>query len=127
MSDKESQDSFSTVDSAERLLPIPPAEWDVEAHLSRLEKESLNVTPAHLILALDHVGRLLDAKHYAWAVMGGVALFMHGNQNRTTRDVDVAIEAKPREVIAALTDGRCVVVAACCDIGRLGLTCCGTG
>jgi hypothetical protein len=111
MSDAASHRSSSTADSSEQQpLPVPPAQWDVDAHLSRLEKESLNVTQAHLILALDHVGRLLSAKGYAWAVMGGVALFMHGNQNRTTRDVDVAIEARPRDVIAALTDARCVVV-----------------
>jgi hypothetical protein len=121
MSDAASHHSSSTVDSSEQPLPVPPAQWDVDAHLSRLEKESLNVTQAHLILALDHVGRLLTAKGYAWAVMGGVALFMHGNQNRTTRDVDVAVEAKPRDVIAALTDARCVVVLFCFVVlGRLG-------
>jgi hypothetical protein len=121
MSDAASHHSSSTVDSSEQPLPVPPAQWDVDAHLSRLEKESLNVTQAHHILALDHVGRLLTAKGYAWAVMGGVALFMHGNQNRTTRDVDVAVEAKPRDVIAALTDARCVVVLFCFVVlGRLG-------
>ena len=126
MSDAASHHSSSTADSSEQPLPVPPAQWDVNAHLSRLEKESLNVTQAHLILALDHVGRRLTAKGYAWAVMGGVALFMHGNQNRTTRDVDVAVEAKPRDVIAALTDARCVICFVVLG-GLVGLTCCGVG
>lgn len=130
MSDTASQRSFSTVDSSEQPLPVPPAQWDVAAHLSRLEKESLNVTQAHLILALDHVGRLLSAKGYAWAVVGGVALFMHGHQNRTTRDVDVAIDARPRDVIAALTDRRYVVLLMFlffCAVWRPELTCFGVG
>ncbi|KAK4153053.1 hypothetical protein C8A00DRAFT_34235 [Chaetomidium leptoderma] len=95
-----------SVDSAEQDLPVPPAQWDVDAHLPQLERESLNVKQEHLVLALDYVGALLDAKGYAWAVMGGLAFFMHGNKNRNTRDVDVAIEAKPKEVIAALKDDR---------------------
>lgn len=119
MADKESQRS-SSVDSAAKELPAPPAQWDVDAHLTQLEKESLNVTQAHLILALDHVGGLLSAKGYPWAVMGGVALFMHGNQNRTTRDVDVAIEAKPKEVIAALADCRWVLVFLFFGVGGAG-------
>ena len=87
-------------------LPTPPAQWNVDDHLPQLEQASLSVTQTHLILALDHVGRLLTAKGHAWAVMGGLALFMHGYRNRTTRDVDVAIDARPRDAIAALTDAR---------------------
>jgi hypothetical protein len=106
MSDHESQRSGSPGTSEEHDLPDPPAQWDVDAHLPRLERESLNVTQEHLILALDHVGKLLSTKGIPWAVMGGLALFMHGNKNRNTRDVDIAIEAKPRAAIEALRDNR---------------------
>ncbi|KAL2135316.1 hypothetical protein VTI74DRAFT_8969 [Chaetomium olivicolor] len=98
--------SGSSTDAEENELPEPPAQWDVDAHLPTLERESLNVTQEHLFLALDHVGSLLTAKGYKWALMGGLALFMHGNRNRNTRDVDVAVEARPRDVIAALRDDR---------------------
>jgi len=74
MSDLESQ-------SENEDLPDPPAQWDIDAHLPRLERESLEATQQHLILALDHVGAQLDAHGHAWALMGGLALFMHGNQN----------------------------------------------
>jgi hypothetical protein len=91
----------------EQELPDPPAQWDVDAHLPRLERESsTKVTQEHLILALDHVGALLDAKGYKWAVMGGLAMLMHGNTNRTTRDVDLAVETRPRDAIMALRDTR---------------------
>ncbi|KAK3308354.1 uncharacterized protein B0T15DRAFT_524225 [Chaetomium strumarium] len=106
MSDTGSQRSGSPATSEEHDLPDPPAQWDIDAQLPRLERESLNVTHEHLILALDHVGKLLSAKGIPWAVMGGLALFMLGNKNRSTRDVDVAIEAKPRAAIEALRDRR---------------------
>ncbi|KAH6850470.1 hypothetical protein B0I37DRAFT_428632 [Chaetomium sp. MPI-CAGE-AT-0009] len=90
-------------------LPPPPAQWSLST-LPQLEHASLRAatTPATLIRALDHVAALLDAAQIPWALMGGLALLLHGFRNRTTRDVDVAVGegVKAREVIAVLGRGR---------------------
>ncbi|KAK4041276.1 hypothetical protein C8A01DRAFT_34688 [Parachaetomium inaequale] len=90
------------------LLPNPPATWDLQAHLPQLERDGLKATQAHLIHALDHVGALLSARDYNWAVTGGLALFMHGFRDRArdTPDVDVVVEASTLDVLGALTDAR---------------------
>lgn len=65
------------------------------------------MTQAELVRALDHVGALLDAARVPWALMGGLALLLHGYRNRTTRDIDVAVGegVGAREVIAVLRGG----------------------
>ncbi len=95
-----------TMSNSEQL-PDPPAQWDIDSHLPQLEEKSQSATQEHLILALDHVGAQLDAHGFSWALMGGLALFMHGNQNRDTLDVDVAVDARPKDIIAALRGNRC--------------------
>lgn len=89
-------------------LANPPAQWTVDT-LPRLEMESSkDVTLNHLLTALNHIVELLNAAGIEWAVMGGVAMFMHGFLDRNTRDVDMAVDAKPKEVIAALKSQRYV-------------------
>ncbi|KAH6641301.1 hypothetical protein F5144DRAFT_599947 [Chaetomium tenue] len=90
------------------LLPPPPAPcpWTL-ATLPHLERASLLVSQTHLVRALDHVGARLDAAGIPWALMGGLALLLHGYRNRTTRDVDVAVGegVRAREVVGGLGGG----------------------
>ena len=103
----ESEPNISLSPEPEELAN-PPAQWTVDA-LPRLERESSkDVTLNNLLTALNHVVELLNAAGIEWAVMGGVAMFMHGLLDRNTRDVDVAVDAKPKEVIAALKSQRYV-------------------
>ncbi|KAK4171750.1 hypothetical protein QBC36DRAFT_382336 [Triangularia setosa] len=100
-------------------LPPAPATY-TEDQLDYLEEQNdKHVTQRHLVYALDHVVQVLRTRGidlvYAldhvvqvlrtrgieYGVMGGMSMILLGNQERTTTDVDVAVQVRTRDLLAA--------------------------
>ncbi|KAK0744602.1 hypothetical protein B0T21DRAFT_344782 [Apiosordaria backusii] len=97
----------STRGSPTRQLPPAPATYTGEMLDDLEEQNENNVTSRHLVYALDHVVDVLRANGIRYGVMGGMSMILLGNQGRTTSDVDVAVEVKTRDLLAAFsTDDR---------------------
>ncbi|KAK4195489.1 hypothetical protein QBC40DRAFT_352514 [Triangularia verruculosa] len=96
-----SSGSRSSRGSPPPQLPPAPATYN-DDQLEYLEKQNeRNVTQPHLVYALDHVVQVLRARGIHYGVMGGMSMILLGNQGRTTRDVDLAVEVKVRDLLAA--------------------------
>ena len=94
----------STSSSPPLILRDPPATY-TDDELDHLEAQNeKHVTQAHLIHALDHVVSVLTSRGIPYAVMGGVSMILLGNHARTTSDVDIAVDAKVRDLLAAFAD-----------------------
>jgi hypothetical protein len=88
--------------STTSLRPAPVTYTDDE--LDHLEAQcEENVRQQHLIHALDHVVRVLESSNIPYGVMGGVSMILLGNQERTTIDVDVAVEAKVGDLLTVFS------------------------
>lgn len=70
------------------------------------EMNEENVTPEHLALAMDHVVRLLEVSNIPYAVMGGMHMIIRGYDERSTTDVDIAVQSNARDILQALASDR---------------------
>ncbi|KAI0888617.1 uncharacterized protein GGS22DRAFT_184195 [Annulohypoxylon maeteangense] len=66
--------------------------------LFELEEESGKASQDHLFYALEYIVRQLEAAGTEYAVMGGLSMQLRGFDSRTTTDVDLAIDMKPRSL-----------------------------
>ncbi|KAK4098372.1 hypothetical protein N658DRAFT_221306 [Parathielavia hyrcaniae] len=87
--------------------PAAPATYSNE-ELDYLEQQNeKHVTQKHLIYALDHVVQVLNKARLPYGVMGGMSMIFLGYRGRTTSDVDVAVQVKAKDLLAAFaTDKR---------------------
>ena len=74
------------------------------------ETNEHNVTLGHLIAAMEHVIRLLESSGIPYAVMGGMHMIMRGYADRTTSDVDIAVETNARNLLQALSSDQRYVI-----------------
>jgi predicted nucleotidyltransferase len=65
-----------------------------------------NVTQAHLNIAMEYVVRVLEESDIPYAVMGGMHMIMRGYEDRSTTDVDIAVQCNPRTILGALESDR---------------------
>jgi hypothetical protein len=79
-------------------LPNPPLVWNCVDYLTQLQRASDDATETDLIHALDHVGALLSARGYRWALTGALALVMHGCEERETAAVGCLPRVDGRKV-----------------------------
>ncbi|KAI1444748.1 hypothetical protein F5Y02DRAFT_389048 [Annulohypoxylon stygium] len=70
--------------------------------LFELEEESGQASQDHLFYALEHIVQQLEAAGVEYAVMGGLSMQLRGYDSRTTIDVDLAIDMKPRSLNSLL-------------------------
>lgn len=93
-------------------LPPAPATY-TEDQLDCLEEQNdKHVTQRHLVYALDHVVQVLRTRGIEYGVMGGMSMILLGNQERTTTDVDVAVQVRTRDLLTAFAaDNRCTPTA----------------
>jgi hypothetical protein len=70
------------------------------------EENEGRVTQQHLLYATDHVIDTLEAAGKRYGILGGLGMVLLGNQGRTTRDADIAVEAKVRDLLAAFAQDR---------------------
>ncbi|KAI1455991.1 hypothetical protein F4805DRAFT_459256 [Annulohypoxylon moriforme] len=70
--------------------------------LFELEEESGQASLDHLFHALEHIVRQLEAIGIEYAIMGGLSMQLRGFDSRTTTDVDLAIDMKPRSLNSLL-------------------------
>ena len=96
-----SSGGHSTRPSPPPRLPSAPATYTSDDLDYLEERNERYVTQQHLVYALDHVVQVMVARGIPYAVMGGVSMIFLGHQRRTTSDVDVAVETKARELLAA--------------------------
>jgi hypothetical protein len=90
--------------SSDATSPIDPR-VDTNEQLDALEEQNEEeVTPLHLFLALDHVVELLNTHGISYAVMGGLHMVLRGYVARTTKDVDIAVETRPKPLLEALAE-----------------------
>ena len=90
--------------SSPHRLPPAPAQY-TEDDLEYLEEQNEEqVTQRHLFCALDYIVTLLNAKDISYGIMGGMSMILLGNQRRTTTDVDVAVDVKPKDLLTVLEE-----------------------
>ena len=97
-----SESSNSSGGSSQSSRPTPPRPAPVtynDDELDYLEDKAKHATQEHLVHALDHILRVMG-QNIRYAVMGGMGMVLLGNQARTTKDVDVAVEAKVGDLLA---------------------------
>lgn len=89
--------------SASSATQAPVARVYTNDELDDLEERNEeNVTIDHLYFALDHVAGILEANNIPYALMGGFHMILRGFVSRTTNDVDLAVDAKPRPLLEIL-------------------------
>jgi hypothetical protein len=82
----------------------PPVTY-TDDELDQLEAQNeKHVTQRHLIHALDHVVFVLTTSGIPHGIMGGVSMILLGNHARTTSDVDIAVDAKVSDLLAAFAE-----------------------
>lgn len=82
-------------------LPPAPATY-TEDQLDYLEEQNdKHVTQRHPVYVLDHVVQVLMTRGIEYGVMGGMSMILLGNQERTTTDVEVAVQVRTRDLLAA--------------------------
>ncbi|KAK3988041.1 hypothetical protein QBC44DRAFT_399386 [Cladorrhinum sp. PSN332] len=102
-------------------LPAAPATY-TDDQLDVLEEQNDKyVTQKHLLHALDHVIQVLNARGIQYGVMGGMSMILLGNQRRTTRDVDVAVKVKVRDLLSAFSDDDRVYIPRAISVGGSGV------
>ncbi|KAI5920849.1 hypothetical protein F4810DRAFT_680711 [Camillea tinctor] len=70
--------------------------------LEQLELKSTEASQDHLYYALDYVVKMLDDAGIKYAVMGGVSMQLRGFYERTTQDIDLAVDVKMRDLLSML-------------------------
>lgn len=74
--------------------------------LDDLEDAAENATEAHLSTALTVVAGLFEANSVVYGVMGGMNFNVRGS-GRTTHDVDIAVDNRPRmDALLSIFDNR---------------------
>lgn len=69
-----------------------------------------NVTQEHLDIVTEYVVSVLNDSDIPYAIMGGMHMIMRGFEDRTTTDVDIAVQSDTRTILRALeSDPRWVV------------------
>ncbi|KAK3309446.1 uncharacterized protein B0T15DRAFT_545221 [Chaetomium strumarium] len=91
---------------------IPPAPCTyTDDMLDYFEEENEeHVTQQHLINASDHVINTLKKAGIRYGILGGLGMVLLGNQGRTTRDADIAVEVKVKDLLAVFAHDKRVYV-----------------
>lgn len=94
----------SSGSSSSEVVTLPPAPYTyTQAELEFLDAENhVNVTRRHLFYALEYIAKVLRNRGIRYGVMGGMEIILLGNRNRTTRDVDIAVDVRLADLLPAL-------------------------
>ncbi|KAK4236617.1 hypothetical protein C8A03DRAFT_35473 [Achaetomium macrosporum] len=101
--------------------PPPPCTY-TDDMLDYFEEENEDhVTQQHLIHASDHVINAFKKVGIRYGILGGLGMVLLGNQGRTTKDADIAVEAKVKELLGIFADDKRVYVPRASSVAGAGV------